>query len=113
MRRIFQNVTNSRRLIDEVTHGSTDYQVTFGSTYIAIEKENKMAAEVQGVTDVVKDITAIKQQASQVAGELRSNISNVKQSLGMVSEVSDALKAADAELRGALGIQTNNPPAGS
>lgn len=110
MRQIFRNVTNPRRLIETITQGSSDFQIKFGTDHIAIEKQNHMTAEVKGLTDVVKDISSVKQQASQVAGQLRENIGNVQQSLGMVSEVSEALKAADAELRGALGIQSNNPP---
>ena len=74
-------------------------------------KENThMATEVKGLTDVVKDISTVKQQASSVAADLRKNMDDVQQALGLVSEVSNALKDAGAELRGALGVQTNNPP---
>jgi len=74
------------------------------------KRDKPVAAEVKGLTDVVKDIGSVKQQASQVAGELRNNIAEVQTALGLVSEVSNALKDAGAELRGALGLQTNNPP---
>ena len=69
-----------------------------------------VSAEVKGLTDVVKDISTIKEKASQVAADLRANTANTNESLDMVAELSKALKEADAELRGALGIQTNHPP---
>lgn len=69
-----------------------------------------MSVEVKSLTDVVKDITTVKEQAAFVAQQLRQNISDVTEALQMTDEVSRALREAGAELRGALGVQSNNPP---
>ncbi len=70
-----------------------------------------MSNEVKSLTQVVReDLAALKDQAATLAAELRANISEVAEGLSMAKEVSTALRDAGAELRGALGVQTNSPP---
>jgi ABC-type transporter Mla subunit MlaD len=69
-----------------------------------------MSGQVKGVTDVVKEVHDLNKHAATVADEMRKNIADVKDALAMTQELSTALRDAGAELRGTLGIQTNNPP---
>lgn len=72
-----------------------------------------MSEQVKNVSEVAREIAGVSSLASDVASKLRENINNVKEALGQADAVSGALKSAGDELRGVLGILSNNPPPGS
>lgn len=70
-----------------------------------------MSAEVKNVSEVVKGVVQeVKDTATQVADRLRKKSDEAKLALGMVDQFGDELGKATSELRGLLGISTNNPP---
>lgn len=71
-----------------------------------------MSTDVKQVTEVAREIADVGRRARKIADGLRSSLDAVNESLEVAEDVSRALQAAGAELRGVLGIQTNNPPAG-
>lgn len=70
-----------------------------------------MSAEVKNVSEVVKTtVQEVKEVATQVADRLRQKTDEAKLALGLVDQFGNELGKATAELRGLLGISTNNPP---
>lgn len=76
----------------------------------AEQEECMSGRDVKQVTEVARDVAAVGKRAREVAGKLRSSIDEVHEALDVADGLGDALRAAGAELRGALGVQTNNPP---
>ena len=76
------------------------------------EGDATMSTDVRQVTDVVREITEIGKRARKISDDMRASMKDVDEALGIAEEVSTALRAAGAELRGVLGAQTNNPPRG-
>lgn len=68
--------------------------------------------DVKDVTEAARSIAEVGQRAREVAEDLKSSVAEVHQALDAADGVNRALKGAAAELRGALGVQTNSPPAG-
>lgn len=73
-------------------------------------EEETMSTDVKQVTEVAREIAEVGARARTIADELRSNLQAVSESLEIADEVSKALRAAGAELRGVLGAHTNSPP---
>lgn len=71
-----------------------------------------MSVEIKGVSSIVKDVERVKQRAAETADGLKRSISSVDHALDTVKELDDTLSSAARELNDALGISTNNPPAG-
>lgn len=110
---LFRNVTNPQRLIETVTHGSSDYQITYGTDYVAIDKRdrpNMSKSSVDSVTDAVSSVAEVGKLASDVRTQVLSDMADVTSALHQTQEFSKSLRDAGAKLRGVLGIQSNNPP---
>ncbi len=66
---------------------------------------------VDGVTDAVKAVSEISKLAQDVKAELEKEANGVTEALQLTREhLTKPLRGAGADLRGALGILTNNPP---
>ena len=74
------------------------------------QENNVMSGEVQQVTEVAKDIVELGKRARGVSERLRQDINDTHQALDVAEDVSKALQTSAAELRGALGMTSNNPP---
>lgn len=74
------------------------------------EREEVMSSDVKAVTDVANDVARLGERARDVADAMRQSIEDTHQALNIAESVSKSLALATAELRGALGVQTNNPP---
>lgn len=70
-----------------------------------IEMSNTMKSAAAGVTQGIAEATgAITEAAEHMAGTLKS----LKDTAGHVMEASESLRAADASLRAALGVDLSN-----
>jgi hypothetical protein len=74
------------------------------------EDEEMSSTDVKQVTDSAKAIAQVAADARRIRQKLDQSIAEVNDALGIADGVADALRSAGAELRGALGAQTNNPP---
>jgi len=75
-----------------------------------VKEEGEMSQDVKQVTDVARQIADVGVEARKISADLKASISEVREALGVAGEVSNALRSAGAELRGVLGLNTNNPP---
>lgn len=69
-----------------------------------------MSEQVKNVSEVAREIADVNAKAKEVAADLKTNLSAVSEALDVAKDVSLALRNAGAELRGILGIHSNNPP---
>ena len=67
-------------------------------------------SDVDNVTGVAREVADVGKRARSVADDLKRNIGAVNEALDVAEGLSEALGQAAGELRGALGVQTNNPP---
>lgn len=75
--------------------------------------EGHMSQEVKGIAKViVEDITKLKQRAQKIGDSMKQNVDGIHASLDVAEEMDNVLTKANAELQGALGMLTNNPPKG-
>lgn len=74
------------------------------------ENDDMSKNDVNQVTESARAIAEVGAAARKVREKLDQSIADVRDALGVADEVADALRSAGAELRGALGVQTNNPP---
>lgn len=70
------------------------------------------SGDVKQVSESARAIAKVGEDARRVREKLEESIREVTEALGVADEVATALRSAGAELRGALGIQTNSPPRG-
>lgn len=72
--------------------------------------EDMSKHDVDQVTGLVREVAEVGELARRVASDLRVNLGDIREGLSAAQELSEALQTVGAELRGALGTQTNRPP---
>ena len=69
-------------------------------------------SEIKGLAAIITDeVTKLRNKARTVNADLQAQLGDAHEALQIVEELGTSLRNAVSELRGALGQQTNNPPA--
>lgn len=69
-----------------------------------------MSRDVKQVSEIAREVGAVGQRAREVADRLKRSVAATHEALDVADDVGKTLDQAAAELRGALGMNTNNPP---
>lgn len=67
--------------------------------------------DISAVSGVVGEIKQLGERAKQTADRMKKTISEADQALSMTDQLADELGGVTAELRAALGLNSNFPPA--
>ena len=68
-------------------------------------------SEIKGLAAVITDeVTKLRDKARTLGDDLKQQLGDAHEALSYVDELNATLKTAVGELRGALGIHSNNPP---
>lgn len=75
-----------------------------------LEDHEMSVQHVKGLADIVRQTKAALAEATGAAGEMQTAAQSVAGKVAMVRDMTNELKAADAELGAAIGTLTNGDP---
>ena len=75
-----------------------------------LEDHEMSVQHVKGLADIVRQTKAALAEATGAAGEMQTAAASVASKVSMVRDMTNELKAADAELGAAIGTLTNGDP---
>lgn len=69
-------------------------------------------SDISAVSGVVGEIKQLGERAKKTAAKMKQTISDADQALGLTDQLANELGGVTAELRAALGLNSNFPPEG-